>query len=50
MESQTLKAEVRTAGGKGPARQLRLKGLIPAVFYGPGKSPTNLTIAPDSRT
>jgi large subunit ribosomal protein L25 len=46
MESQTLKAEVRTQGGKGPARQLRMKGLIPAVFYGPGKSPASLTVSP----
>jgi large subunit ribosomal protein L25 len=46
MESQTLKAEVRTSGGKGPARQLRMKGLIPAVFYGPGKSPASLTVSP----
>ncbi len=48
MESQTLKAEVRESSGKGPARQLRMKGLIPAVFYGPGKSPTNLSVAPDA--
>jgi large subunit ribosomal protein L25 len=47
METQTLKAEVRTEGGKGPARQLRMKGLIPAVFYGPGKKPANLTVKPD---
>ena len=48
MESQTLKAEVRESSGKGPARQLRMTGLIPAVFYGPGKSPTNLSVSPDS--
>lgn len=47
METQTLKAEVRTEGGKGPARQLRMRGLIPAVFYGPGKKPANLTVSPD---
>ncbi len=46
MESQTLKAEVRTTSGKGPARQLRMQGLIPAVFYGPGKSPASLTVSP----
>lgn len=50
METQTLKAEVRTPGGKGPARQLRMKGLIPAVFYGPGKTPANLTVSPDDVT
>lgn len=50
MEFQTLKAEVRESCGKGPARQLRMKGLIPAVFYGPGKSSTNLSVAPDVLT
>lgn len=48
MEIQTLKAEVRESSGKGPARQLRARGLIPAVFYGPGKSPTNLSVGPDA--
>ena len=47
MGTQTLKAEVRTESGKGPARQLRMKGLIPAVFYGPGKKPESLTVSPD---
>ncbi|MDQ3030919.1 MAG: 50S ribosomal protein L25 [Myxococcota bacterium] len=46
METQTLKAEARTASGKGPARQLRMKGMIPAVFYGPGKTPRNVSVAP----
>ncbi|MBX7195744.1 MAG: 50S ribosomal protein L25 [Sandaracinaceae bacterium] len=46
MEAQTLKAEVRNGSGKGPARQLRMRGLIPAVFYGPDKKPTNLTVSP----
>lgn len=46
MEAQTLKAEVRIGSGKGPARQLRMRGLIPAVFYGPDKSPQNLTVSP----
>lgn len=46
MQTQTLKAEVRATRGKGPARQLRMKGLIPAVFYGPGKAPANLAVSP----
>ncbi|MBN8614343.1 MAG: 50S ribosomal protein L25, partial [Deltaproteobacteria bacterium] len=46
MEAQTLKAEVRNGSGKGPARQLRMRGLIPAVFYGPEKKPMNLTVSP----
>lgn len=50
MDKATLKAEVRKESGKGPARQLRMKGLIPAVFYGPGKTPQNLSISPDALT
>jgi large subunit ribosomal protein L25 len=46
MEIQTLQAEVRPGGGKGPARQLRSKGLIPAVFYGPGTEPTSIAVNP----
>lgn len=46
METLTISAEVRQAGGKGPARQLRMQGLIPAVFYGPGKPPVALSINP----
>ena len=46
MEKQTLPAEVRTARGKGPARQLRMKGKIPAVLYGPGGDTEALTVDP----
>ena len=46
MDIQTLQAEVRQGGGKGPARQLRMKGLIPAVFYGPGTTPTSIAVNP----
>ncbi len=46
MDIQTLQAEVRHEGGKGPARQLRIKGLIPAVFYGPGTEPTSIAVSP----
>ena len=35
MERPVLKAEIREGSGKGAARKLREKGLIPAVFYGP---------------
>ncbi|MHB8879024.1 MAG: 50S ribosomal protein L25 [Myxococcaceae bacterium] len=35
----TLEAKPRTGTGKGPARQLRAKGLIPAVVYGKHLSP-----------
>lgn len=50
METQILKADARTASGKGAARQLRMKGMIPAVFYGPGKTPKNVSVAPGELT
>jgi len=42
----TLVAESRTQTGKGAARQLRAKGLVPAVYYGPGHEATGLAIRP----
>ncbi len=47
METTKLQAEVRADRGKGPARRLRASGKLPAVFYGPGMSPTPLTVDPD---
>ncbi len=35
MERPVLRAEIREETGKGNARKLRAKGLVPAVFYGP---------------
>lgn len=35
----TLKAEVRTETGKGPARRARAAGRVPAVLYGPALEP-----------
>jgi large subunit ribosomal protein L25 len=35
METNILKAVLREESGKGPARRLRQRGFIPAVFYGP---------------
>jgi large subunit ribosomal protein L25 len=46
MESQTLQAEVREERGKGPARRLRQRGLIPAVFYGPNVEPIPIAVSP----
>ena len=46
MEKQTLPAEVRNSRGKGPARQLRMKGKIPAVLYGPGGDTEAIAIDP----
>jgi large subunit ribosomal protein L25 len=50
METQTLPAEVRTGRGKGPARQLRMKGKIPAVLYGPGGETIALSVDPVALT
>jgi large subunit ribosomal protein L25 len=46
MEKQTLTAEVRETRGKGPARQLRFQGKIPAVLYGPGGETESITVDP----
>lgn len=46
MEKHTLTAEVRTERGKGPARQLRMQGKIPAVLYGPGGESLVLAVDP----
>lgn len=50
METQTLPAEVRKGRGKGPARQLRMKGKIPAVLYGPGGDTLVLSVDPAALT
>jgi large subunit ribosomal protein L25 len=50
MEKQTLTAEVRGARGKGPARQLRMKGKIPAVLYGPGGETEVIVVDPTALT
>jgi large subunit ribosomal protein L25 len=39
-----LNASKRTEKGNGPARQLRRHGLVPAVIYGPGKTPEMLSV------
>lgn len=44
--NHTLVAEARPQTGKGAARQLRAKGLVPAVYYGPGHEPTGLAVSP----
>lgn len=50
MEKQTLPAEVRTGRGKGPARQLRMGGKIPAVLYGPGGDTEVIAVDPVALT
>jgi large subunit ribosomal protein L25 len=42
----SLAAEKRTTSGKGPARQLRLAGRIPATLYGAKLDPLSLTVDP----
>ena len=44
MEATELKACIRNESGKGPARRLREKELIPAVFYGRGQDATLLSV------
>ena len=46
--TSTLAAQKREKSGKGPARQLRFKGLIPAVCYGPHDKPLHVAIDPDA--
>jgi large subunit ribosomal protein L25 len=41
-----VQAEKRDQKGKGPARRLRQKSLIPAVVYGLEKAPTHLAVDP----
>ncbi len=43
MEKIALKVQMRTSGGKGPARRIRQGGGVPAVMYGQG-SATPITI------
>ena len=42
----TLIAEPRAQTGKGAARQLRARGQVPAIYYGPGSQPTGLAVMP----
>ena len=44
METMELKALVRRDAGKGPARRLRMSGMIPAVFYGSGSEVLQLSV------
>jgi large subunit ribosomal protein L25 len=41
----SLAAERRDTKGKGPARQMRLAGRVPAVVYGRGRHPESLSVA-----
>ncbi|SEM45724.1 LSU ribosomal protein L25P [Syntrophus gentianae] len=51
MEARELKATLRENSGKGSAKRLRRKGLIPAVLYGPGTETLSLSVdASDLKT
>jgi large subunit ribosomal protein L25 len=41
----SLAAERRDANGKGPARQMRMAGRVPAVVYGRGREPEPVSVA-----
>ncbi|WFR94191.1 50S ribosomal protein L25/general stress protein Ctc [Rhizobium tumorigenes] len=43
-QSYQLKADARERVGKGSARELRRKGLIPAVIYGDKQAPVSITL------
>lgn len=44
MQQVSLKARVRREAGKGAARKLRARGLVPAVMYGHGEPATPLVV------
>ena len=46
MQKHTLTTESRAQTGKCAARQLRARGLVPAVFYGPAVEPAGLSVSP----
>lgn len=46
MERPILSAEPREAQKKGNAKKLRMKGMIPAVFYGPRSKTMSLAVDP----
>ncbi len=46
METVKLNAETREKNGKGAARQMRAKGLVPAVCYGRGSDTIALKVSP----
>lgn len=45
MKELSLAAQVRTEGGKGPARRTRRDGFIPGVVYGPETKPVSVAVS-----
>ncbi len=50
MDNIQLQSEPRVNFGKGSARKIRRTGLIPAVVYREGNTPTHISINPDLLT
>ena len=50
MQTHTLTTEPRELTGKNAARQLRARGLVPAVFYGRETKPAGLSVSPKELT
>lgn len=46
MQTVKLEVESRETSGKGPARQMRLAGKVPANFYGRGVKNASLAVSP----
>jgi large subunit ribosomal protein L25 len=44
VSASTIRAEIRTEFGKGPARRTRRAGKVPAVLYGHGEDPKHLAL------
>ena len=44
METFTLEGTARESRGKGPARRLRLTGMVPATLYGGKKEAISLAV------
>ena len=44
MATVSFNATAREKGGKGAARQLRIRGQVPAVIYGHGREPLSLSL------
>jgi large subunit ribosomal protein L25 len=49
-EMPMIKVETRTAAGKGDAKRLRRKGLVPAIAYGKGLPSTAISVVPKEVT
>ena len=50
MQTHTLTTEARDLTGKSAARQLRARGLVPAVFYGRETAPVGISVSPKELT